>query len=59
MDAAGVVAEAANVNLCVHDDGGACNNDDNIGEDGAVMADVVAGEAPAAQALRHLKLHLL
>jgi len=54
-----VVAEAANVNLCVHDDGGACNNDDNIGEDGAVMADVVAGEAPAAQALQHSKLHLL
>jgi hypothetical protein len=59
MDAAEVVAEVANVNLCAHDDGGACNNDGNTGADDAVMADVVAAEAPAAQALRHSKLHRL
>jgi len=60
MDAAGVVAEVANVNLCVYDDGGgACNNDGNTGAGEVVMADAVAAAVTAAQALRHSKLHLL
>ena len=52
-------AEVANVNLCVYDDGGACNNDGNTGAGEVVMADAVAAAVTAAQALRHSKLHLL
>ena len=47
MDAAGVVAEVANVNLCVYDDDGACNNDGNTCADDVVTAGAVVEEAPA------------